>query len=411
MVDEDLGRDFRRLLVSAASSNLGDGVRVAAFPLLAVTLTDEPLLISGVAAATFLPAVLFGPLGGVLVDRQPRRRLIVFGQFLRAAATIVFLIALFTDVGGIWAVYALALALGAGEVVVDGAAQAAVPALVPRSLLERANARMISAQTVLDELAGRALGGVLFAVAPVVPFIVDGMTFLVGGAAASRLEDPIRPTSGVEQDGARAADRGRTVLDDVKDGFGFLWGHDLLRLKAVTVGLINLGAATGASVLVIRAVNELGSSEIAFGLLLTAGAVGGLLGSLVAERLVRAVGRPGVLVGSVILMSIGLLVVALAPSVLVVGVGTFVQGIGGATHNVPGRSLRQEVTPDELLGRVITSYRVFGYVGVPAGALVAGLVTDIAGAGAAFITAAVVMAVAAVVMVNTVRYLPERQED
>lgn len=197
---------------------------MAALPLLAVTLTDEPLLIAGVAAATFLPAVLFGPIGDAVVDRMDRRRFMAAGQFLRGLAAPLFVALLLSDAAGIWAVYLLAIAVGMGEVVVDGASQAVIPMLVPRTLLERANARLVSAQLVLDQMAGAALGGLLFALNPIAPFIVDAATFLVGGAAVSTISRPLPARSPAMED-----EPASSMRQDVLEGFVFLRDHRLLR--------------------------------------------------------------------------------------------------------------------------------------------------------------------------------------
>lgn len=403
--DGGLGRDYWRLLVGSASSNLGDGIRVAALPLLAVTLTDEPLLISGVAAATFLPSVLFGPIGGAMIDRADRRRLMVAGQLSRGVAALLFVALLAGDAGGIWAVYALAIALGLGEVVVDGASQAVIPSLVPRTLLERANARLVSAQLVLDEMAGSALGGLLFAVNPIVPFVLDAATFLVGGAAVSRISRPLPPST-TNPDGGTSSMRA-----DIIEGFGFLAGHKLLRAMAASVGLMNLAASTGGSVLVILVVDELDAPEATFGLVLAASAVAGFLASLVAERIVARLGRAVTLVGAVAVIAMALLLIALAPNVWAVAAGMALIGFGVAVFNIPGRAVRQEVVPNHLLGRVISSYRVLGFLGVPLGAVLGGVLTDLAGTRAAYIAAASLMAVSVLAMVAAVRHLPLRASD
>lgn len=396
-----LGSDYWRLLTSAAASNLGDGVRLAALPLLAVTLTDEPLLISGVAAATFLPAVLFGPIGGAVIDRVDRRRLMTAGQLLRGLAALLFVALLVADAAGIWAVYVLAIALGVGEVVVDGASQAVIPTLVPRTLLERANARLVSAQLVLDEMAGAALGGLLFAINPIIPFIVDAATFLVGGVAVSTISRPLPPRGDATSDGL-----GSSMRDEVREGFAFLLDSKLLGGMAASVGLMNLAAATGGSVLVILVVDELAAAEATFGFVLAAGAVAGFVGSLVAEGIVVRLGRGRTLVGSVAAIAAALLVVAFAPTVVIVGAGMALMGFGVTVFNIPGRAVRQEVVPDHLLGRVVSSYRVLGFLGVPLGAVLGGVLTDLADVRTAFVVAAGLMAVAIAAMVAAVRHLP-----
>ena len=126
-----LGADFRRFLVAAASSNLGDGIRLGALPLLALSLTDDARLIALASASTLVPWMLFGPVGGALVDRLDRRRLMVVGQLVRGLLVGGLAIAVTADVATIWWVVVVAFGLGVGEVLVDSSSQAAVPRLVP----------------------------------------------------------------------------------------------------------------------------------------------------------------------------------------------------------------------------------------------------------------------------------------
>ena len=142
---ESLGGEFRRFLVAAASSNLGDGIRLGAMPLLAITLTDDARLIGLVSASAMLPWLLLGPLGGAVVDRGDRRRLMIAGQLGRAGAVAMLVALLLADAATIWWVVGVAFALGCGEVIVDSSSQAAVPQLVRPDQLDRANSQLITA--------------------------------------------------------------------------------------------------------------------------------------------------------------------------------------------------------------------------------------------------------------------------
>lgn len=145
-----LGSDFDRFLAASAVSNLGDGIRVGALPLLALSFTSDARLISFVVAASMLPWLVLGPIGGALVDRVDRRRLIVVSQLARAAFVGILLIGIATGAANIWCLIVVAFGLGAGEILVDTSSQAAVPMLVSDDLLDRANARLITAITLLD---------------------------------------------------------------------------------------------------------------------------------------------------------------------------------------------------------------------------------------------------------------------
>src|SRR6185295_11362878 len=171
---------FRRFWLAAAVSNLGDGIRLAALPLLALELTNDARLIAGVTAMSFLPWIAVGPLAGVLVDRHDRRILMLIGQVARGLAVLLLAIAVSAGRANIAMLYLVALIIGAGETVVDSASQAAIPRLVEDHQLERANGQLTVAENLFNDVLGVALGAVLFSAASSIPFYIDAATFIFG---------------------------------------------------------------------------------------------------------------------------------------------------------------------------------------------------------------------------------------
>lgn len=394
-----LGPDYRRLLAGAAASNLGDGLRMSALPLLAVSLTDDPVLVAGVTAAVVAPAILFGPAGGVVVDRFPRRRLIVVGQLLRAAAVAMFVAVLLSGGMTIAGVYLLAVALGAGEVVVDGASQAAVPTLVSRRLLARANARMVSAQLVLDQVIGNALGALLYSVRVSLPFVVDGLSYLIGAGAAAQVSVPLPPDTGPDREK-------RSMWHDAREGFAFLRRSPLLSPLLASIGTYNLAMATGNSVIVLLVVDVLDAPEASFGLVLGVASIAGFGTSLIVERLLDRVGRRAVFIGAGVGETIALAATGMGPNLAIVVVSVALSSACTVAMRIPGRSVRQEVTPVRLLGRVASSFRAVGLAGIPVGAALGGLLTRTSNARAAFVAASVLATMATVLLVRATRHLP-----
>ena len=280
-----LGRDFDRFWGAAAVSNLGDGIRLAALPLLALSLTDDARLIALVSAASLLPWVVLGPIGGVVVDRADRRRVMIAGQVGRAVLVLLLAVLVAMGEASIWVVVLVALGLGAGEVFVDTASQAAIPQLVAPDQLDRANGRLIAAITVLDQVVGVAVGAVLFAAAAGLPFAIDAVTFAVGALLLITVRRPLQ--------GSRTTRTG--VRADIAEGFRFITGSPLLRGLMGAVAISNFAGNISFGILVVLVVDELGASEAAYGVLLGIGAVGGVLGSLVAGRLAERFGRRPVL--------------------------------------------------------------------------------------------------------------------
>ena len=281
--DRALGGEFRRFWLASASSNLGDGIRLAALPLLALSITDDARLIALVSAATTVPWLIFGLLGGAIVDRGDRRRLMIWGQLGRAVLVSALAATISTGHVTIWWIVVVALGLGFGEVIVDSASQAAVPLLVDADQLDRANGQLIAAITVLDQVAGVALGAVLFAAATGLPFVVDAATFFVGAVLLTSIRKPLQ--------GTRSGDT--TMRSDIGEGARFLFRHRFLRGIMFAVAMSNLAGNVAFGVFVLLVVDELGASETTFGLVLSVGALGGVRGIATHEATWSSAGLDG----------------------------------------------------------------------------------------------------------------------
>lgn len=390
-----LGSDFRRFWLAAAASNLGDGVRLGALPLLALRLTDNPTLIGATSALTIAPWML-APLAGVLVDRADRRRLMIVGQFCRAllAAVLVALIAV--DGLSIWLLLTIAVGLGVGEVIVDTTSQAAIPQLVEPHQLDLANSRLQVATQVLDEVVGVALGAVLFAQVASLPFAIDAATFVAGGVLLVSLR---RPLQGDRRDASRS------VRAELAEGFRFLLGQPFLRSAMAAAAISNVATNMSFAVLVVLVVTELGEPESAYGVVVAVSALGGVLAALVAGALTARLGRVRVLIGAPVVMAGGLLTAALSAGVVAASVAWFVIRFGVVSLSVPAVSLRQAMTPERLLGRVVASFRMVSIGAGPFGALVGGVLTHATDVRTTNAVAVAVMALAVALLANAARHL------
>lgn len=346
------------------------------------------------------PWFVFGPIAGTVVDRGNRRQIMLVGQVARALLATALAVLVLTDEVSILALFVLGFGLGVGEVFVDSAAQAAVPQLVDRSLLDRANGQMIASATVFNEVVGIALGAALFAAATSAPFVADAGTFIVGAWLLTTVR---RPLQGVRTSTARFS-------ADIAEGFTFLRRHVLLRRLAGAMALANVATNMSFGVLVILVIDELGASEATFGLVLALGAVGGVLGSVLAAPIAARIGRRAMLAVAPLVVVGCLLGNAVAQHVAVVGATLFGTMFVVIASTVPAQSLRQSVTPEHLLGRVIASFRTFGLGATPIGALLGGFVTSATNVRVANGVAAGVCAAAALLMIRAVTTRPENGE-
>jgi MFS family permease len=390
-----LGVPFWQLWSASALSNLADGLVKIALPLVAVTVTDSPALVAGVALAVTLPWLLFALPVGALVDRVDRRAAMVTANVARAAAVAVLAVTvalgLTSSAAAIWVLYLVALLLGTAEVVYDTSAQSILPQLVPRDRLARANGRLFAAELTANEFVGPPLGGLLVAAGVAAAFATPaalwaaavGVLLLLRGGFSVPREQPT------------------TLRADVAEGLRYLWRHRLLRTLAAMTGLFNFATNATFAVFVLYAVgpdSAMGLSEAAFGVLFATIAAGSLVGSLLADPIIRRLGRTRSLAVGVLggVATVG--TPALTTNPLVIAAAFLAGGVTVALWNVVAVSLRQRITPDRILGRINSSYRLVAWGTRPLGAAAGGLLGELLGLRAVFAIAAAVVLVTLVGM-------------
>jgi MFS family permease len=378
-----LGPPFRRFWTATAAANLADGVRAGAFPLLALAVGGSPFEIALVAAAQQGAGFVFGLAAGSAADRFRPAAVVAAAD----AARVVVLGGLLGQLllGPVTATLlaVAAFVLGVAEVFRDTAAVSVVPALVADPLLERANSRLTGAQIVGNEFAGPLLGASLVAVALALPVGVDASLLLVALVLVTSL--------------ARTPAPARPVAPAARSGWagGITWLRAHPRMLAVTAAGAAVLAADAAwwSVLVVVGVDVLGLPAAGFGALLAAGAAGGLLGALVAERIARSV-PPGVLLpAAAVGTGLPAALVPLGGPAALVGL-LVVSSAAFALWNVAAVTLRQREVPPDVLGRVSAAHRLVLAGAGTAGALAGGALAEAHGATAPFLGAATLTVVA-----------------
>lgn len=384
-----LGGSFGWLLASVGISGTGDGIRQTALPLLAAVLTRSPLAVSAVAVAQALPWLLVSLLAGALADRWDRRTIMLVTNVIRAvlAGMLAALVAL--GLAGIPALCVVAFGLTTTETFADAAAQALLPALVEVADLELANSRLSVVSSVTVQFAGPPLGGLLFAARRAVPFVVDAVSF-AASAVLLRALPPLRASGGTANQSIRA---------DIAEGLRFLVRRPLLRALVGAIALNNLlmEAVFGMFVLYALGVLHLGPAQ--YGLLFTAYAAGGVLGGLCAVRVRVLLGAGPAVIGSMLLLGLPFLLIALVPNGYLAAAAMIVMGTGEGIWNVLTMALRQAVIPDPLRGRVLSAFRMFGWGAASVGSALGGVLAHAFGLRFPVLLAGVALPVAAVVLI------------
>lgn len=374
-----LPQAYRRLWWATGIDHLGTGAFTAAVPLLTVTVTHDPRLVSLVSAAAYLPWLLLSLPAGALADRHDRAGLMWRAQAVQAVLVAVTAVLAACGAAGVPVLVVTAFGLGAGEVVFTMAAQAILPDLVAPALLPRANGRQQAVTTVTEQFAGPPLGSLLFGVAAALPFALDAVSFALSAALVATLP---RRTHVVR---TRSA---------VREGLSWLWRHRLLRTLAILVGVNTFCGQLAFATLVLLATEVVHLDARGYGLLLAGAALGSVLGGLVNARVVARIGARAALL-TALAANVGAFAgVGLSRDPVVLGGFLAVTGFVTTLWNIVTVGLRQQLVPAELLGRVTSAYRLLGWGLIPVGTLAGGLVAHQLGLRAPYLVAAAVRGIA-----------------
>jgi Na+/melibiose symporter-like transporter len=365
-----LGGDFRNLFTANLGSSLGDGIARTAAPLLAVQLTNDPVLVAGVAALQMLPWLLFAIPAGLIIDAVDRRHALAMANTLRALLAVALFVFAATGTLTIWWLYVIIFLFGIGETVYDGAIRAVVPSIVPKALLPRANGRIEGAETVVQNFVAGPVTSALFAVAVLIPLGANAAAYALAAVLAFALP---AAASGRQFAVAKPAQR-EPWHRALAEGFRFIFGNRMLVKLLFLSTFIGLCFSAATASFVLFLVERLGLPEALFGAFLLTGAFGALLGSFIAAPLARRFGSGRTMAIASLVSIVPLMFAGFFPSLWVTGAVYFVTSVGVLVWNVHVMSLRQSIIPGRLLGRVHGSWRTVLWGSMPLGAVIGGFI-------------------------------------
>ncbi len=389
MASKKLPSSYHKLFTASALSNLGNGVSAVAYPWIASSITRSPLLLSIIGLMATMPWLVFSLPAGVFIDRFARRSIIVFTDVLRGLVTLVVAASIWGNESHIHIVRNIAKSavihthtglyllllfatflLGCGEVLGNSASQTFIPLIVDTDQLETANGRMWTSESLMQNFLGPPLASVLLGLSVFAPLAFDGASFfasagLIGLIATSMIKkqqiSEVKPNFKAE----------------LKEGLSWLWHHPFLRPLAFILGSINGLNALGFSVFILFAQEDLHTSVLTFGLLSTGGAFGGVFGGIFAGRIIKKVGRANILKIVMLGSPVFLVGMAFSPVWEIVWFIAAVEMFFAILWNVVTVSMRQEIIPDQILGRVNSVYRFFALGSQPIGAVIGGVLVTI----------------------------------
>jgi MFS family permease len=368
-----VGKTFNRLWSASLISNLSDGVLLAAAPLLAITLTDNTILISLLGAMTMLPWLLFAIPIGTLVDRLDRRYILAGANLLRSAVVGGLAFSIAADLVTITLLIFVAFIIGICEVAADTTSQSLIPQIVNKEQFEKANSRLQISETVVQGFIGAPLSGFLYALAIYIPFFFNSLGYVVSAILA--LSMPIHFLQDVRTQNS-TGEQSKFVAD-MKFGISYLFNQKLLRRLVVTTSLIGVCYSMGTATVVLFMVKELNLPEPLFGLVLTIQGIGGLVGAIVAPYASKKFGRGKVMTFGILISSAGLLLQGFSPNIYLFVLLSLIGAFAISQWNILLMSTYQDVIPNEIYGRIHGTRRTLVWGMMPIGSIIGGVLASI----------------------------------
>ncbi len=377
--------DFLKLWVGETISLLGSQVTFLAVPLTAaMTLNATPLQMGTLGTVQYIPWLLVGLLAGAWVDRLRRRPVMVAADLGRTVLLGLIPLAAVAGILRMEHLYVVGFLVGILNVFFDVAYAAYLPTLVPRDRLVEGNSKLqVSAS--IAEIGGPGLaGGLVQLVTGPLAIAVDALSFLVSALSLTWIGTPEpKPTP---------TDDSRNILAEIREGLRLVFSNPILRAFALASVTTNFFVDMHLAVFVLYATRELGISPVILGSIYAVGAVGGLLGSLVAERLVKWQGLGQVIVGAQILVTLAVLAIPLSGrqfwiAVPLIAIAEALWGFAVVVYVVNTVSLRQVITPNQFQGRVTASLRFVTWGIAPLGFLLGGILGETIGLQATLLVA------------------------
>jgi MFS family permease len=360
-----LGSGYRWLLASSWATNVGDGIALAAGPLLVASVTHDPVLVSLAALLRWAPALIFGLVAGALSDRLDRRRIVMVADSSRALVLAGLVTVLLTGhLSAPLALVALGL-LATAEVFADNTFMTLMPMLVHRDDLAIGNARLQFGIITLNQLAGPSIGAVLFAIGRAWPFLTESVLVVAGVLLVSRVVLP--PYQRVKK---------TSTARDVAEGLRWTVQHAAVRTLALTILIFNVTFGAAWSVLVLYAGQRLGLGPIGYGLMTTISAAGGLVGTGSYGWLTRRVSLGNIMRAGLIIETLTHLALALTTSPWVAGPIFFVFGAHAFVWGTTSITVRQRAVPAHLQGRVNSANTVCVFGGLVIGSAIGGVLAS-----------------------------------
>jgi MFS family permease len=371
---DGLGSTFNRLWSASIASNFADGILKTAAPLLAATLTQDPFLISMMAALVMLPWLFFAMPVGVLVDRIDRRLALAVANSSRFLIAAAVAIAVATESITIWWLFIAAFTIGIAEVVYDTTTQSMIPQIVPKPKMDRANSKIQAAEIFVADFVGAPVSGILYSLAIVIPFTVNSLGLLVAVGLVLMIPKTFSQDLGASTPNTSQENK---FWEDIRFGIKYILDNRSIRSLVVGTTIIGFAFALSQATLVLYLLKVQQVPVAAFGFVLMSFGVGALAGSVSAPKLAAKFGNGRILATVNVAAGIMMICLAFAPSIWFAIPLFVLMGSTSGTWNVLLMSLYHRLIPNHLFGRIHGTRRTLIWGMMPIGSLIGGVLASI----------------------------------
>ncbi|MGW3120116.1 MFS transporter [Streptomyces sp. NPDC001107] len=386
---------FRYLYWAGAISSAGNGVRIAALPLLTLAVTRDPVAVAGVTIANRLPWAIVTPFSGAIADRYDRKTLLISMDLLRGLLVALLAATILLHGESLLVIYAMALLLGVAETIFSSSSQGILPEVVNSDDLLSANSRIFTTQMVGSTFFGPMIGSWIYSLGRAVPFIFDALSFFGGCFLLRKVEVRRAPTKKKSK---------QSLLADIKDGLSWIGKRPVMRSFTLIAGVVNFTQSATQSVLVLLVVNDLGTSVEGYGFVLAAEGVGAFLGGMLSAKIGKRLGVHNVLLPGIVITCPLFLITGYGHSAFLIAAMLSVNAFAGFMVNVQMGSLRQMIVPGDFRSRVasVNMWVAMG-IAVPAGSLAGGLIAQWTSTRMVYIVSAVIVGFLSLAIFRSIR--------
>lgn len=361
-------RDYMLLWCSQTVNVIGTQISQIAYPLLVLALTGSPAQAGFVAAARTVPWLVFALPAGALVDRWNRKRVMMFCSAGSGLALASIAIAYALGMLTIWQIVVVSFVEGTFGLVFGLAETSALLHVVTKEQLPTAVAQQ-NAQYSVAALIGPPLGGALYSISHLLPFLVDSASYILSAGSLGFIRTQFQRVQNVAQ---------RSLLQDIGEGIDWLWRHPLIRFMAFLTGSINV--TSGLSLIIIVLATRQGASAPAIGAIFAIAGVGGICGAVLAPKIQRRLSFGHAIIGLCWFFAASFASFAFARTLPAIALLLLIENLVSPTYDTVQYSYRLALIPDALQGRVNSVFRLVALGTQPLGLALTGILLEYSGA-------------------------------